>query len=102
MSDNEPHTILLEFCQPSSDVPRNVDETLDSSKNERLNYLDKREDQDCKLLMVCWSDHKHLFRGKSRKKDVFHKIAMVHLLPLQRRRKGVASDQPADLQQLKC
>ena len=27
---------------------------------------------------------------------------MVHLLPLQRRRKGVASDQPADLQQLKC
>ena len=75
MSDNEPHTILLKFCQPSSDVPHNVDETLDSSKNEKLNYLDKWEDQDCKLLMVCWSDHKHLFRGKSRKKDVFDKIA---------------------------
>ena len=40
-----------------------------------MNYLDKWEDQDCKLLMACWSDHKHLFGGKTRKKEVFDKIA---------------------------
>ena len=39
-----------------------------------ITWISGKEDQDCKLLMVCWSDHKHLFRGKSRK-DVFDKIA---------------------------
>ena len=77
MSANEPGTLLLEFCQSSttSEGLHNVDVSFDSSENEKLNYLDKWEDQDCKLLMVCWSDHKHLFGGKTRKKDIFEKIA---------------------------
>lgn len=49
-----------------------MDESFDLSGNEKL---DRWEDQDCKLLMACWSDHKHLFGGKSRKKVIFHKIA---------------------------
>ena len=76
LSANEPETLLLQFCQPTtSEVLANVNVSFNSNEDEKMNYVDKWEDQDCKLLMACWSDHKHLFGRKNRKKEVFDKIA---------------------------
>ena len=75
LSANEPETLLLQVCKPTtSKVLGNVNVSFNSNEDEKMNYLDKWEDQDCKLLMACWSDHKHLFGRKTRKKEVFDKI----------------------------
>ena len=37
--------------------------------------LHRWEDSDVRLLISCWSDYKHLFRGKATNKDIFDKIA---------------------------
>ena len=37
--------------------------------------VERWENADVRLLISIWSDHKHLFGGKSTKKEVFDKIA---------------------------
>ena len=53
-------------------MDNNEHEIFILSESEKL---ERWEEQDCKLLMACWSNHKHLFGGKLSKKVIFDKIA---------------------------
>ena len=58
-------------------------ESLDSSRspspyqpeNLTSNKLQSWQDHDVRNLITSWADHKHMFGGKQRKKEIFDKIA---------------------------
>lgn len=57
-----------------SDQPAN--RARNSGQTNTVNGLERRDDKYIKLLISCYSDHKHLFvKGKTTKRDIFGKIA---------------------------
>ena len=46
-----------------------------SEMSDGPSKVERWENADVRLLISIWSDHKHLFGGKSTKKEVFDKIA---------------------------
>ncbi len=48
---------------------------LNSGQTDTVNGLERWDDKNVKLLISCYSDHKHLFgKGKTTKRDIFGKI----------------------------
>lgn len=60
----------------SSESERPASRASNSSETNTVNCLERWDDKYVKLLISCYSDHKHLFgKGKTTKREIFGKIA---------------------------
>lgn len=60
----------------SSESERPTSRASNSSETNTVNCLERWDDKYVKLLISCYSDHKHLFgKGKTTKREIFGKIA---------------------------
>lgn len=68
-------TLLHHNCAMYANSPANAAVSNDPLPTSSSNNLERWLDEDVRLLITTWAEHKHMFGSKATKKEVFDKIA---------------------------